>query len=397
MPGKKENKWQTLYGHESEIYGYIKSTIGDGEIARDLYQDVFLSAIQHLDQLDSERSLKNWLYTVTRNRVINYLRSKNRRETVELSEQHRISTHSEVLDAQLIQKIFLKMNPLHRRILLWHLNDGYSYEEIAEKLRRSMSAVTSLIHRARESFKRYYIQEFLPKNMSGLPDIEDLLRFIDPLSPDHDLFTRIDKRVLEYFSVLNRQWDKVRSDFISETDLEYVLSLLDLPPDARVADLGSGTGFVAFAMAARGYEIFALDFNSVMTRQLLETARELGFGNIRPVQANIRSLPFQEGCLHALFFTLVLHHLPNPMDSLHHALTRVIDGGYIICIDFLRHYEKELADTMHDLWLGFDPAVIEKHLKQNGAVLKTAGEIEGATPIRSFFQVYVKAARQQKG
>ena len=85
------------------------------------------------------------------------------------------------------------------------------------------------------------------------------------------------------------------------------------------------------------------------------------------------------------------------MDSLHHALTRVIDGGYIICIDFLRHYEKELADTMHDLWLGFDPAVIEKHLKQNGAVLKTAGEIEGATPIRSFFQVYVKAARQQKG
>jgi len=138
--------WQMLYAHESEIYGYIKSSIGDGEAARDLYQDVFLSAVQHMDELNTERSLKNWLYTVTRNRVINYLKSRRRRDNIELSEDHQIHSPIDDVDTQMVQRIFERLNPLHRQVLLWHLHEGYSYEEIAEKL--SISVRTVDHHRA---------------------------------------------------------------------------------------------------------------------------------------------------------------------------------------------------------------------------------------------------------
>ena len=392
MSEKIENVWQILYTHESEIYGYIKSSIGDGEIARDLYQDVYLSAIQNLDKLDTERSLKNWLYTVTRNRVINYLKSKHRKETIELSDHQSMHMPADHLDTHLIQRVFLKMNPLHRRVLLWHLHDGYSYEEISEKLDRSISAVSSLIHRARENFQKIYLLELLPAKLGNIPGFQDIMRFIDPLDPAYDLFERVERRALEYFSVLNRQWDKIRTEFLNENDLLEVLGKIILPPAARIADLGSGTGFVSLACATKGYRVFGLDKNRVMTTQLMESREDLSIGNLHLVQADIKSLPLQKNSMNALFFTLVLHHLADPMAVLISSLKSVMPDGYIVLIDFLRHYEKDLADTMHDLWLGFEPGVIEKQMKRNGADLVVSGVIRGKSPIQSFYQIFRKVS-----
>ncbi len=390
MLEKMEKIWQLLYSYESEIYGYIKHSIGDGEIARDLYQDVFLSAIQHLNVLNTERSLKNWLYTVARNRTINYLKYKRRRETVELAEHQGINLPKEQLDTHLMQRIFTKLNPLHRKVLLWHLHEGYTYDEIAKHLNRSVSAVNSLIHRARENFQKFYLMEFLPAGVTDIPAFQDILRFIDPLNPGSDLFESIEKRALAYFSEMNRQWDKVRTDFLNEKDLQMVLDQINLPPHAKIGDLGAGTGFVSLVCATKGLEVYAVDINKIMTGHLNESRRDLRLKNLYLIQADIKTLPIQPDGVDALFFTLVLHHMANPMEVLSSALKCIVVDGYVILIDFLRHYEKDLADTMHDLWLGFDPTVIEKHMRRHGAQMIGSGIIKKKSPIRSFYQIYRK-------
>ncbi len=390
MPDNYKNIWQLLYSYESEIYGYIKNSIGNGEIARDLYQDVFLSAIQHMDQLDAERSLKNWLYTVARNRVINYLKSRHRRETVELAEHQGIDFPKDHLDTYMIQRIFTKLSPLHRQVLLWHLLDGYSYEEIALKLDRSVSAITSLIHRARENFQKYYLIEHLPGSLDKIPDFQDVMRFFDPLNPISDLFERVERKALAYFSVLNRQWDRIRTDFLEEKDLQRVINEIELPVNAKIADLGSGTGFVSLPCAARGYVVYAVDVNQIMTGHLRESRNDLQLENLLLIQADIKNLPMRHNSLDAIFLTLVLHHLANPMEVLISTLRCLNLGGYLILIDFLRHYEKELADTMHDLWLGFNPVVIEKYMKPHAAELISSGVIQGKSSIQSFYQIYRK-------
>lgn len=380
-----------LYDHESAIYGYIKSSIGDAEAARDLYQDVFLSAIQHIDELNTERSLKNWLYTVTRNRVINYLKSRRRRENIELSEDHQIHSPIEDIDTQMVQRIFTRLNPLHRQVLLWHLHEGYSYEEIAEKLNRSVSAVTSLIHRSRAIFQRLYLLEFLPRGMEKIPDIQDLARFIDPLDPGSDLFERLEKRALAYFSVLNRSWDKIRTDYLNEKDLQVVLDKISLPNGARVGDMGSGTGFVSTPCATAGFKVYAFDKNRVMAENLRESGSDLDLKNLHIVQSDIRLLPLKKNSLDAIFFTLVLHHTANPLEVLSSALTCLKVNSLLIVVDFMRHYKKDLADTMHDLWMGFDPDVIAKHMKKQGANLLHSGSFERNKKIQSFFHIYNKS------
>jgi len=93
-----KNIWKILHSYEAEIFGYIKHAVGSADIARDLYQDVYLQALQNIQQLDIDRSLKNWLMTVARNRVINYYREKSRREYVTIRDdikQTDIESHTE--------------------------------------------------------------------------------------------------------------------------------------------------------------------------------------------------------------------------------------------------------------------------------------------------------------
>jgi RNA polymerase sigma factor (sigma-70 family) len=388
---KFDRIWQMLYDHESAIYGYIKSSIGDGEAARDLYQDVFLSAVQHLDELDTERSLKNWLYTVTRNRVINYLKSRRKRENIELSDDHQIHYPIDEVDTQMVQRIFARLNPLHRQVLLWHLHEGYSYDEISVMLNRSVSAVTSLIHRARAIFQRLYLLEFLPKGMEKIPDIQDLARFIDPLNPGSDLFERLEKKALAYFSILNRSWDKIRTDFLNEKDLRSILDKISLPQNARVGDMGSGNGFVSLPCATAGFSVYAVDKNRIMADNLMESGTDLGLKNLHILQSDIRSLPFRKKSMDAMFFTLVLHHTANPLEVLIMAMHCLKVNGLLIVVDFLKHYEKDLADTMHDLWMGFDPDLISKHLTKHGADLVDSGSFDKKRQIQSFFQIYRKS------
>ena len=154
--------WQELYSYEAEIFAFIKNAVGDADIAKDLFQDIYLSALKNLSSLDPQRSLKNWLFTTTRNRVINYFRFNSKREFSEIKEdslQTRIK-HSD--DAELISQV-LNQLPLRQKIvLLLREVDGFSYQEISQQLNLSVSAVTALLSRARENFQKYYVIHLLP-------------------------------------------------------------------------------------------------------------------------------------------------------------------------------------------------------------------------------------------
>lgn len=70
-------RFATLYG--PVVYRWIGLSRLSHEDALDLTQEVFLSASQHLHTFQREsvgQSLRNWLWTITRHKVLNHLRSK---------------------------------------------------------------------------------------------------------------------------------------------------------------------------------------------------------------------------------------------------------------------------------------------------------------------------------
>lgn len=68
---------------------------------------------------------------------------------------------------------------------------------------------------------------------------------------------------------------------------DEVVAALALPPDAKVADVGSGTGYFAVRLARavpRGH-VFGVDVEPDMARYLGERARREGLSNLTPVLA----------------------------------------------------------------------------------------------------------------
>lgn len=56
------------------LFGYASSRVQDHETARDLLQETFLSAWRNRDNYRGEVSVKNWLFTILRSRIIDHYR-----------------------------------------------------------------------------------------------------------------------------------------------------------------------------------------------------------------------------------------------------------------------------------------------------------------------------------
>jgi len=73
-------KWFELYG--TLLYQYALPRVKDSEIAEDLVQDTFLSALKGLNGFKGEASEKSWLFTILKNKIIDFYRKKAKEQSV---------------------------------------------------------------------------------------------------------------------------------------------------------------------------------------------------------------------------------------------------------------------------------------------------------------------------
>ena len=86
---------------------------------------------------------------------------------------------------------------------------------------------------------------------------------------------------------------------------ELAAFLAHLPVRSTIADIGCGTGEYAQMMAARGYQVIALDLSNGMLVQ----ARGKGVRSL--AQADVRCLPLASASVHGCFLSASLLHLPR--------------------------------------------------------------------------------------
>jgi RNA polymerase sigma factor (sigma-70 family) len=389
-----ENIWKILHSYEADLFGYIKHSVGSADIARDIYQDVYLQALQNIQQLDIDRSLKNWLMTVARNKVINYFREKKRREYVHLNDDS-IQTEVHINNEydKHIGQALEKLPESQRNIFIARELDELSYDEMAKMTGLSQSAVTSLLDRARKNFAKAILIEMMPLELKRNADklvLEDLARFVDSFESLDTLLLRIGERSQQYFAGICKTWDEIRNNFIDNHRLNNIFMKLGEQQNKIVADLGSGTGFIALHSALQGSEVFAVDLNSKMLRQQVGFMNKLNLHNINLIQADLNILPLNKAQFDQVFLTLVLHHIDDPPAMLEQAAGILKSEGKLILIDFLRHKDRKFADQMHDLWLGFEPDKIKKWLKKIGLTLIETSTWDTKQDIQVFYQIYTK-------
>ena len=160
--GKKE-AFAKLYDHYvAPIYRFIYLKVSGREEVEDLTHEVFLNAWQNLHGYRFRGfPFSSWLYQITRNRIIDYYRT--RRNHVRLEnidpESVKISNPIElVLDQEFnLERVLVAIKQLNsdqQDVLIMRFVEDLSHQEIAQILGKSDGAVRLIQHRAINELKK---------------------------------------------------------------------------------------------------------------------------------------------------------------------------------------------------------------------------------------------------
>src|SRR6202162_5871830 len=115
-----------------------------------------------------------------------------------------------------------------------------------------------------------------------------------------------------------------------------LVDAIDPQPGQRVLDVATGTGMVAFALAARGCEVVGLDQSERMlagARAKLQALPALA-DRVSFIQGEAERLPFETGSFDALTFTYLLRYVDDRAATMAELARVVRPGGRIGMLEF---------------------------------------------------------------
>lgn len=140
------------------LRGFILKRVQDEDAADDILQEAFVKIHKNIGKLEDEKSLRAWLYQITRNTIIDYYRT--RKYTVELPE-----TLEAVADepeensdsandlAPCVRALMDRLPERYRESLVLTEFDGLTQKEMGDKLGLSVSGAKSRAQRAKGKMK----------------------------------------------------------------------------------------------------------------------------------------------------------------------------------------------------------------------------------------------------
>ncbi len=168
--------------YNRKVYGYFRRNGFEHEAAEDLTQEVFCRLLRFKDTFESNDQIRNWIFKVARNLLIDVLRKKENGSAkpilmedlpsfdtlimdhihVEGPEQTFVTEESNGEVLSLIEEL----SPRYADVIRLRELEGLKYQEIAKELGMTAKAVEGLLHRARAKLKSNYTA--FQKNYHGL-------------------------------------------------------------------------------------------------------------------------------------------------------------------------------------------------------------------------------------
>ncbi len=165
---KKTELFQVLYDkYHSRVGDKCYSLLRNKELAYETAQDIFTKVYENLDSFKGKSSFSSWLYSITYNYCIDYLRNKKKLHYPEWNRDNEIPEiidESEELTTEIsydrLMEILDMMHTEEKALLLMKYNDNISIKNIAEALRVSESAAKMRIKRAKSRLVFLYKKNY---------------------------------------------------------------------------------------------------------------------------------------------------------------------------------------------------------------------------------------------
>jgi len=149
--------------YEKSLFIYMFHLVRNKDEVEDLLQNVFTKTYKNLHRFDLERKFSSWIYRISHNEAVNFIKRKSKRRLVSWEEittsKDKLVTSVEADDSADIfmhKEIAKEMDDAldmlpakYKKILLLRYFNEYSYQKIGEILDKPVNTVGTLINRAK--------------------------------------------------------------------------------------------------------------------------------------------------------------------------------------------------------------------------------------------------------
>ena len=172
-----------------------------------------------------------------------------------------------------------------------------------------------------------------------------------------------------FFDSVAGRWRDLSREVLGELDLPGEIARR-VPEGAAVVDLGCGPGELLERLSERACLVIGVDNSPRMLelagQGLNGKASQDGRAGISLRLGDLTHLPLREGEAQACVFSMVLHHLPDPVAALSEARRVLCPGGRLIIADFDRHENEAMRVHYGDARLGLDQRQLRAWLEEAG-------------------------------
>lgn len=157
------------------VYNIALNYVQNIEDAEEITQDVFLKVYESLSKFKENSSLKTWLYRITINQSLDFIKKKNSKKRFFIfgkKSQNELDLtnvsnfeHPGILleqqeDAKVLFSVINTLPENQKTAFILSKVDGLSNPEVSEIMEISISAVESLIFRAKKELKEKLSNKF---------------------------------------------------------------------------------------------------------------------------------------------------------------------------------------------------------------------------------------------
>jgi ubiquinone/menaquinone biosynthesis C-methylase UbiE len=174
-----------------------------------------------------------------------------------------------------------------------------------------------------------------------------------------------------YFDRVAGQWDEMRQQFFGDGVRQAAIAAAGVAPGQLVADVGTGTGFLAAAALDAGARVVGIDNSDGM---LAEVTRRFAGRGFEARRGDSDRLPLDDGEADAVLANMVLHHAPDPAAAIREMARAIKPGGVLVITDADTHTHEWLRTEQHDRWLGFARPDVERWFVDAGLTRVSVGD-----------------------
>ncbi|MBN1264949.1 MAG: sigma-70 family RNA polymerase sigma factor [Anaerolineales bacterium] len=160
--------------YQGPVFNLCYRMLGNREEAEDAAQETFLKAYRALNRYDSSRKFVNWILAIASNHCIDRIRRRRLQlfsfeDVVPLEDHKSTKPEAAVFESEYkkeVQELVGQLDQKDRAAVILRYWYDMSYDEIADSLDLTVSAVKSRLHRARKRMADCWMETQVVENIS---------------------------------------------------------------------------------------------------------------------------------------------------------------------------------------------------------------------------------------